>query len=170
MFFRIDVGSMSTWMILAVGQNSETFPVTRSSNRAPTAITQIRIVHGHVGHVSTVHAEHPQRQGMLSRKRPQRPSRFDPRESASFQPIRGPQGRPWTTARRRQGIRSATRLHDGVSRLFNFPFAAFIGRIISANGHGVGKTSRRSCSSKYLWNVHQHGARPARWRRYKTLL
>ena len=36
-FFEIEVGSMSMWMILACGANSSTFPVTRSSNRAPTA-------------------------------------------------------------------------------------------------------------------------------------
>jgi hypothetical protein len=37
-FFWIEVGSMSMWMILACGANSSTFPVTRSSNRAPTAM------------------------------------------------------------------------------------------------------------------------------------
>ena len=33
---------------------------------------QIRIMHGHVGHVRPVHAEHPQRQWMFPRKRSQR--------------------------------------------------------------------------------------------------
>ncbi len=39
-FLLIEVGSMSIWMILALGANSSTFPVTRSSNRAPIAIRQ----------------------------------------------------------------------------------------------------------------------------------
>src|SRR2546425_8879385 len=37
-FLRMDVGSMSMWMTLASGQNSDTLPVTRSSNRAPIAM------------------------------------------------------------------------------------------------------------------------------------
>jgi len=37
-FFWMDVGSMSTWTILACGANSSIYPDTRSSNRAPTAM------------------------------------------------------------------------------------------------------------------------------------
>ena len=39
MFFEIDDGSMSTWMISAFGAKASTRPVTRSSKRAPTAIS-----------------------------------------------------------------------------------------------------------------------------------
>ena len=38
MLLLIDVGSMSTWMILAPGANASIRPVMRSSNRAPTAM------------------------------------------------------------------------------------------------------------------------------------
>ncbi len=40
MFFEIDEGSMSMWMISAFGENASTRPVTRSSKRAPTATRQ----------------------------------------------------------------------------------------------------------------------------------
>ena len=40
MFFEIEDGSTSTWMISAWGANWSTLPVTRSSKRAPTAIRQ----------------------------------------------------------------------------------------------------------------------------------
>ncbi len=38
MFFEMDEGSMSTWMICALGEKASTRPVTRSSKRAPTAM------------------------------------------------------------------------------------------------------------------------------------
>ena len=38
MFFEIEHGSMSMWMILACGANFLTSPVIRSSKRAPTAM------------------------------------------------------------------------------------------------------------------------------------
>ena len=34
-FLEISAGSMSAWMILAPGANVDSWPVTRSSNRAP---------------------------------------------------------------------------------------------------------------------------------------
>ncbi len=40
MFLEMDEGSMSTWMISALGAKASTFPVTRSSKRAPTATRQ----------------------------------------------------------------------------------------------------------------------------------
>ena len=40
MFFEIEDGSTSMWMISACGANWSTLPVTRSSNLAPTAIRQ----------------------------------------------------------------------------------------------------------------------------------
>src|SRR5260370_35186877 len=40
-FLEIEDGSISIWMMVsALGANSEIFPVTRSSKRAPTAIRQ----------------------------------------------------------------------------------------------------------------------------------
>ena len=39
-FLEISAGSMSMWMNFACGANSDSLPVMRSSNRAPTA--QIR--------------------------------------------------------------------------------------------------------------------------------
>ena len=36
----ISAGSMSMWMTLACGANSETLPVTRSEKRAPTAMSR----------------------------------------------------------------------------------------------------------------------------------
>ena len=38
MILPISAGSMSMWMILACGANSETLPVTRSEKRAPQAM------------------------------------------------------------------------------------------------------------------------------------
>ena len=40
MFFEIDEGSMSMWMISAFGAKASTRPVTRSSKRAPIATRQ----------------------------------------------------------------------------------------------------------------------------------
>jgi hypothetical protein len=36
-FLPISAGSMSTWTIFAFGANEASWPVTRSSNRAPSA-------------------------------------------------------------------------------------------------------------------------------------
>ena len=40
MFFEIDDGSTSMWMISALGAKASTRPVTRSSKRAPIATRQ----------------------------------------------------------------------------------------------------------------------------------
>ena len=62
MFFVIEDGSMSMWMISACGEKASTLPVTRSSKRAPTATRHVGVVHRHVGVVGPVHAQHLQRQ------------------------------------------------------------------------------------------------------------
>ena len=38
MFFEMHEGSISTWITLACGAQASSLPVTRSSNRAPTAM------------------------------------------------------------------------------------------------------------------------------------
>ena len=59
------------WTIFACGQKLSISPVTRSSKRAPIAISTSQSVHGHVGFVGTVHAEHAEVLRVGCRKRTQ---------------------------------------------------------------------------------------------------
>ena len=43
-FLEISAGSMSAWMTSACGAKLDSLPVTRSSNRAPRAIMQVRLL------------------------------------------------------------------------------------------------------------------------------
>ena len=61
-FFEISAGSMSTWMIVASGAKLSSLPVTRSSNRTPTAEDQVAVGDGVVGVHRPVHAQHAERE------------------------------------------------------------------------------------------------------------
>jgi hypothetical protein len=54
----IEEGSMSMWIFFEPGENASVRPVIRSSKRAPDAHHDVALVHGQVGLVGAVHAEH----------------------------------------------------------------------------------------------------------------
>src|SRR5881227_753187 len=59
-FLEISAGSMSMWMNLARGANSDNLPVIRSSKRAADGDDQVGLVYRVVGGAGAVHAEHRQ--------------------------------------------------------------------------------------------------------------
>ena len=57
---------MSTWITFARLANSETLPVTRSSNRTPRASSRSAVIDGIVGVDAAVHAEHVERERIVA--------------------------------------------------------------------------------------------------------
>ena len=68
LFLLISDGSMSMWTILPCLANSDTLPVTRSSNRTPKASSKSASFDGVVRIDAAVHAEHVERQRIVGRE------------------------------------------------------------------------------------------------------
>ena len=70
MILPISAGSMSIWMTLACGANSETLPVTRSEKRAPTAMSRSHSVTAMLAYLEPCMPTGPRFSGLEQRMAP----------------------------------------------------------------------------------------------------
>ena len=153
--FEISAGSTSRWTTFASGAKVESLPVTRSSKRAPSAMSEVGVLDGVVREARAVHAEHAEalrvrlREGALAveRRHHRRAQELAEREDLLVRV-----GRPHAAAQVDDRARGGADEQRGVLE----PRLLADRRVVAGDVHGLRVLELELGVEDVLRDVHQH--------------